>query len=262
MPENQIEKISTKKDRLLEYISNKDLTIRQFEIIAGLSNGSIGKIKGNISPSMIEKISNAFKDVDWTYIEAGVGKSPVIEAIPRFGMPDPEIFKDNDDKFAYSEEGGVSAMRVKIVPAKAQLGYLRGFADPEYFDTFEYEIIPVEKEARGAYLGFETVGYSMVNLMSEQWAEKSIFPKRVAIGREVSSHLWKSKLHIHSNDAFIIVHKTDGILIKEIIAHDVEHGIITIHSWNPDKQQYPDEDLYLDDIAQIFNVLTVIDKRR
>jgi len=206
-------------------------------------------------------------NINRNYITDGIGPmfntgiKPRLEAIPKFVYPDPEIFKGNDHKYAYSDDGPI-AMRVKIVPAKAQLGYFRSFGDPEYMDEFDFEIIDVDKEHFGNYNGFETTGWSMVNLTSDEWVLKSILPGKYAIGRELDRYHWKSKLHMHKNDAWIIVHRTEGVILKEIISHDVSNGLIKVHSWNPDKETYPDEELFLGDIGQLFNVVKIIDRRR
>ena len=57
---------------------------------------------------------------------------------------------------------------------------------------------------------------------------------------------------------FVIIHK-EGILIKRIIAHDVENHTITIHSLNP---MYKDEVLDLADVRQIFSVVESRRQRR
>ena len=70
------------------------------------------------------------------------------------------------------------------------------------------------------------------------------------VGREVPKQHWTSKLHTHSHSYWILVHKTEGILIKNIKHHDFENGTITIHSLN---EAYEDEELELKDIEQIFS---------
>ena len=46
-------------------------------------------------------------------------------------------------------------------------------------------------------------------------------------------------------------------MIKEITKHDVEKGIITVHSYNPDKKEYPDMDIELKDVLQLLNVIKI-----
>ena len=163
-----------------------------------------------------------------------------------------------DDKYLYAPDGSMG-MKVYTVPAKAQAGYLSGYPDPEYYESFDYVIIPVNKKHSSDYLSFEVTGDSMVCLSSIEMAERSIFPGRIAVGRLLQRDKWYYKLHIHNYDYWVIAHKTKGILIKGITKHDVEKGIITIHSLNPD---YKDEDLKLDDIEQMFSVVQIVNKTR
>lgn len=83
--------------------------------------------------------------------------------------------------------------------------------------------------------------------------KESLEEGEILICREVTKDLWQYKLHLHKWN-FVIVHQTEGIVVKRITEHDVEKGLITIHSLNP---FYPDRVLELKDISQIFNVVQI-----
>ncbi|WP_131535550.1 S24 family peptidase [Pedobacter nototheniae] len=270
MSENQEKKIKDQHERLGLFLKYRGLSLREAEQMLMVGNGRLGKMAQNATafkPLFVEKILNTFPDLNEHFFIDGITpmvrpndeyKNPRHEAVPISLYPQ----KDDDDgkslKFLYAADGTMG-MKVRVVPAKAYAGYLRGFADPEYFEDFEYVVIAVEQEHRGTYLGFEVRGDSMVCLETAELAEQSIFPGRIAIGRDLPRHQWIYKLHTHNYDNWVIVHKTEGILIKQIIKHDVEEGIITIHSLNP---EYPDEELYLDEVEQIFSVVQIIKKTR
>lgn len=149
-------------------------------------------------------------------------------------------------------------MEVKIVPIKGQAGYLRGFPDPEFYQDLPTLTIQVNGNHRGNYLAFEVNGDSMTPSRIEDMAD-AILEGWHVVGRELPRHHWQFKLHTHSHSYWIIVHKTEGILIKQIVEHNVEMGTITIHSLN---EAYQDEVLYLSDIEQIFSgVKRVINDR-
>ncbi|MCK8490434.1 MULTISPECIES: hypothetical protein [Spirosoma] len=76
----------------------------------------------------------------------------------------------------------------------------------------------------------------------------------IVIGRNVARHLWKSKLHIHRFPDFVIVHQ-DGIVIKRIVRHDVENGIIDCVSLNEDKKFYPDYSMKLSEVYELYNIV-------
>jgi phage repressor protein C with HTH and peptisase S24 domain len=149
--------------------------------------------------------------------------------------------------------GDFPVMVVPVVSQFAYAGYLRGYADDEYMDRLPKMPWPVEGEHKGAYVTFQVRGDSMDDGTKDAYGDGDLL-----LCREIARPLWeKSKLHIKKWD-FVIVHKTEGILIKRIIQHDVEKGLITIHSLN---DFYPDQQLKLQHVSQIFNVVQSLRKR-
>ncbi|OCX54710.1 hypothetical protein BEL04_10830 [Mucilaginibacter sp. PPCGB 2223] len=146
---------------------------------------------------------------------------------------------------------GQYIMIVPLVQDYAYAGYLAGYQDEEYIDELPKHSFVVNKQHKGKYMAFQVIGDSMSN-----GTEESITEGSTVTGREIQRHLWSSRFHIHRFKDYVIVHK-EGILIKRIIRHDVEAGVITCQSLNPDKDAYPDFDLDLDDCSQIFNIVNV-----
>ena len=270
MPDSQLKKNQEQHERLHTFLKYRGLSLREAEQMLMVGNGRLGKMAQNstaIKHSFMEKILNTFPDLSEDFLINGVPPmlnpneaytNPRHEAVPISLHPTKADEQVGDEKFLTAPDGTIG-MKVKIIPAKAYAGYLRGFADPEYYEDFDYEIISVDQKHRGIYLGFEVRGDSMVNLSSLELAEQSIFPGRIAIGRDLPKHQWVYKLHTHNYDKWVIVHKTEGILIKQITEHNVEEGIIKIHSLN---SSYEDEELYLDEVEQIFSVVRIITKTR
>lgn len=172
---------------------------------------------------------------------------PRLEAKP-LSLADPDGEFRTGERI-YELPDGQKIMEVKIVLAKGQAGYLRGFPDPEYYEDLPTLTIQVNGNHRGAYLAFEVSGDSMTPSRIEDMAD-AILEGWYVVGRELPKHHWEYKLHTHSHAYWVIVHKTEGILIKNIKEHNVEEGTITIHSLNP---AYKDEVLELKDIEQIFS---------
>lgn len=142
-------------------------------------------------------------------------------------------------------------MNVPLIPVRAQCGYLNGYGDQEYIDTLPTLPVIVDRTYHGKYRLFEAEGDSM-----DDNTRNAICDGDIVLGREVQRHLWASKLHM--NDwYFIIVHRTEGISIKQIIDHDVEHGIITCHPLN---DLFHDYKVYLDEVAELYNVIKIVDR--
>lgn len=176
-----------------------------------------------------------------------------IEAKP-LRLVDPFGLEATGQKF-YTLADGSEVMQIPVVPVKAYGSYLRGHADPEFYEGFDTITIPVDKQHKGNYLAFDMEGESMVNIETKEMARKSLWPGQRVIGRDLQRSQWQYKLHIHSTEAWIIVHKTEGIVVKEITNHNVDTGEITLHSWNPDKELYGDYAVNLNDVQQLFNVI-------
>jgi len=140
-----------------------------------------------------------------------------------------------------------SIMNVPLVNQYAYAGYLCGYSDPEYIEALPTIPFPVDREYKGQYICFEVKGDSM-----DDGSKYSFDQGDIVLCREISRDYWKTKLHIKQWNAFVIVHQTEGILIKQIIDHDVENGIITIHSLNP---LYEDRQIHLSEVKMLFNVV-------
>lgn len=146
-----------------------------------------------------------------------------------------------------------SIMQVPLINQYAYAGYMNGFSDNEYIDSLPKIPFILDKEYKGEYLCFEVKGDSM-----ECDTDESIPEGSILLCRNVKYEYWKSKLHINSWD-FVIVHRDRGIVVKRILKHDVDNGILTLHSLN---SFYKDYDVHLKDVQQIFNIVEVQQKRK
>lgn len=213
----------------MEYIEKTGISKREFERRAGLSNGYLKSLRNSPTVDKMRTIIHGFPDINPQWLETGSG--PMLRPVQR------------------TEALPLTNLRHASVPLVSQYayaGYLSGYADPEYIDTLPTIDFTPNQEMTGNYLAFEVKGDSMDDGSKESYIEGELL-----ICREVEPHLWRdSRLHINKRD-FVIVH-TEGILVKRIIAHDVEHHTITIHSLNP---LYPDRTLDLADVRQIFSVV-------
>lgn len=65
--------MNTIKDRILEYIEKKNLSVRAFEMRSGLSNGYINRLRKEPSPTYIDKILNSHNDINEAWLMRGEG---------------------------------------------------------------------------------------------------------------------------------------------------------------------------------------------
>lgn len=142
-----------------------------------------------------------------------------------------------------------TSIKVRLVSNKAKAGWSEGYYNEEYLEELPFVMIDADENYKGKYLAFEVEGDSM---------EPDYLEGDIVICREIQRHLWSSKLHFRDWD-FVVAHSTNGIMLKEITAHNVETGDITCHSLNP---KYEDFVLNLHQVAHLYNVVEVRQKGR
>lgn len=162
------------------------------------------------------------------------------------GEPD-----ENYDEQLQPLGDGRYALTAEFVPIKARAGYLVGYADPEYLETLPKYTATVDHMPKGKYRYFEAEGDSM----NDGTIEHAILDGTVLQCRKIQSHHWVGKLHSHKWSSFVFVHRTEGIIVKQVAGQDLETGDIVLRSINPDKKKYPDFTVNLDDIREIYNVV-------
>ncbi|HEY6954855.1 MAG TPA: LexA family transcriptional regulator [Flavisolibacter sp.] len=129
---------------------------------------------------------------------------------------------------------------IPFVPIKAAAGYLAGFGDPEFIDELNTFTLPML--AGGDYRAFEIVGDSMMPTPSGS----------VIVGEKV-----QSLEDVKSNQTYIVVSKTDGIVYKRIMKNNKQKNRMTLVSDNPAYQPYT---LSSDDIVEVWQAQMIISK--
>lgn len=62
------------KERLLEFIESKGITVRDFERNCGISNGAVSKMTSNTRESTYNRLSIAYPDLNIEWLKTGVGE--------------------------------------------------------------------------------------------------------------------------------------------------------------------------------------------
>lgn len=161
-------------------------------------------------------------------------------------------FEDSDNNKFVQDVVSVPAsdfMEVPVLRIEAQAGYFKGHADIEIEKEMDTMLIPTEYD-KGHYLVVEVQGDSM-----NDGTFKTLGEKDKVLVKELPKEFWKTKLHIKKH-VWVIVHK-DGVVFKEIKKHDVEKGIITLHSWN---NYYKDYDVNLRDVYKLFYLKKLVER--
>lgn len=263
--------INQRFERVVNELISRQLVESQTDLAEKMgykSKSSItGMINGDQNPTskVITALSNKW-NVNPQYILTGQGsmftdgtkdtppkpRSPFRDAIDIGAWNEDDPTEEHRGKEFVDLGNGRYRVQTLLVTHVASMGYLRGYADPEWLEELPKHSITVDRIPSGIYRTFIARGESM-----DDGSKRSIEHGSKVTGRVIRPELYKdSRLHLHKFQVFIIVHK-EGITIKEIINHDVEKGKITIHSWNPDKNEFPDVDLDLRDVLQLLNVVKI-----
>ena len=224
------------KDRLVRYIKYKGLSVRRFEISVNAANGYVNSIRKGIGVDRLESIKTVYPDLNITWLLSGEGR--MLDAL---GQQKKNAKIINIESFAY----------VPMIPVSARAGYLKGYGDEEYIEELPKFPVITDREFKGKYFVFEVSGDSMDN-----GGLDSIRDNDKVLCREIKRDLWSSKLHIR-DWYFLIVHKDEGIIVKQIIEHNVGKSIIKCHSLNP---LYEDFTLNLNDVIELYNVIKIVDR--
>src|SRR6476469_9301452 len=129
---------------------------------------------------------------------------------------------------------------IPFVPVKAAAGYLAGYADPEFIDELNTFTLPML--SGGDYRAFEIVGDSMMPTPSGS----------VIVGERVSD-----LEEVKTNQTYIVVSKTDGIVYKRIMKNNRQKSKLTFVSDNPAYQPYL---VNAEDIVEVWQAQMILSK--
>jgi transcriptional regulator with XRE-family HTH domain len=146
-------------------------------------------------------------------------------------------------------------VEVPIVPVYAYTSFLHGHDDTEYMDSLPtMSVIIDRKYGKDGFLIFEVKGNSM-----DDGSKRALLDGDKILVKELDSDCCRTKLKTDDN-FFAIIHRTDGIVVKQIVEHNVEEGVIRCHSINP-SPEYHDFDIDLREVTRIFKVAAIVGRK-
>src|SRR5215207_8492033 len=129
---------------------------------------------------------------------------------------------------------------IPFVPVKAAAGYLAGYAEPEFVDELNTFTLPML--SGGNYRAFEIVGDSMMPTPSGS----------VIVGEKI-----QNLEEVKSNQTYVVVSKTDGIVYKRMMKNNKQKNKFTLVSDNPSYQPYT---VNSEDILEVWQAQMIISK--
>lgn len=265
-------------DRLKFILSLKGITPYALSKKTPISEGTISRAinnKNTPTPSTVDSIVSALStmdsifsktEIDW--VSTGNGATPTLEK----DFVEPQENQDGAEEIWVLEEEGVTytangiefrklsddkyEITAPLVEEYARAGYLAGYKDQEFIEELPKHTFTTDRIHQGIYRSFRVKGDSMFDGSRDSIAEGDIVS-----GRRVHKDLWKSKLHIHEYPDFIIVHH-DGVVVKRIVEHDVQKGILYCTSLNPNKELFPNTYYRLSEVYELYNIIDQSFKRK
>lgn len=136
---------------------------------------------------------------------------------------------------------------VPVIPYGAMAGSTGWYEDVFDEDWAERRTVMAPHGAKPSdYVIFTVTGDSMLPNLADG---DEILSKHVPF-----DYYKDNRLHIYNHSIWIIATMREGILIKNITAHDVEQRTITCHSYNP---MYPDFTINLEDVSDIYHAVSL-----
>lgn len=127
---------------------------------------------------------------------------------------------------------------VSLVNVKAAAGYLNGYADPEYIETLPTISMPGLKG--GTHRAFENSGHSM---------SPTLHNKSISVGQ------WVERFEdIRDRYIYIVVTKSEGIVIKRVLNRIEEREQLVLISDNQNKREYPNIILDAEDVLELWKL--------
>ena len=189
-------------------------------------------------------------NLDW--VRTGRGDmlvAPRMEAVPTVEDDDMEFCSENTHGVKFYKRGKQLFMKVRHVPYAA-FGQFANDSDrlEPLNEEWGEETYEVDRLARGNYLSFEVQGESM-----DTGSRQSFEAGDKVLVRELERVFWKERLRFNDWPYWVVVFGS-SVLLKQMIAQDQEHGILTFHSLNP-SPEYADFNLCVDDIRALYKVI-------
>lgn len=212
----------TIKDRILKFIDYSQISIRQFELKCGLSNGAVSKMGNNTRRSIIDKISLSFPSLNQTWLLTGEGEMLKGQSNARMAG---EIYTVGE------KDDGV--LMVDYIPVAATASFIENLGGASSTDFDKYPLVPFGNESSDAKLLriFEVDGDSMY---------PTIPSGALILAKEIPEKSW------HYAEGVVVAVYDTFVVVKRIVKNDLLlNNILVLGSDNKDYGQIsvPQSDL-------------------
>lgn len=209
------------KDRTIEFVKVKGITMKSFETKCGLSSGYVTSMRKGFGSDKLNNVLTAFPELNRDWLLYGEG----------------EMLKSPTERASANGES-MKEYETWLLPMDSHGGSLSGIpADGTLLQNCERVISPI----KGVDFAISVYGDSMA---PEYPSGSRVLIKRI-----------NPESFIEWGRTYVL-DTCNGVLIKEVL-HCQREGYITCHSINPDPK-YADFDIPMADVYGMYRVLMVM----
>lgn len=225
------------KDAITEIKYREGITQKAISEALGFKNQSYLSDLANgrfpLSKGVSERISELYTYISKDWLLTGEGSML--------------LTKEPKGNATMADPSDLNWISVPVIPYGAMAGSTGWYEDVFAEDWAERRTVMAPQGANPSdYVIFTVTGDSMLPNLADG---------DEILSKHVSFDYYKDKrLHIYNHSIWVIATKREGILIKNITAHDVEQHTITCHSYNP---MYPDFTVNLADVRDIYHAVSL-----
>lgn len=219
---------------ILEDVSNKFEFLNMNWVITGKGIEDIRYPKSTytrIRTSENPGVSNTNKDIPLSVKQESAPKIAPLSAPLNSNLVFPKVVTVSED----------NKELITVVAAKAAAGYLNGYSDPEYIENLPTLRLP--GYSRNSHRAFELKGHSMGVLHHNS----------LVIGKWVESFD-----DIRDRYIYVLVTKSDGIVIKRVLNRILTDNKLILISDNSNKQDYPNFTVDPEDVVELWKLRSAI----
>lgn len=230
---------------LKEYLKKNRMSVNKLAVLVGMARSSVYYQLDlpQLSASFVDKLNN----IGITIF------NPENSESTNFVQEKPTLYQKTNQNAVSINLSDFYLLNVPLIQEYAYSDYVANYMNENYLKQLPQIPFMTEKQdAKGNYVAFQVRGDSMNDGSINSYQQGDI-----VLCREITKEHWNNKLPINKWD-FVIVHQTEGILLKKITHHNPDTGKLTAHSLNP---FYDDMNINLNEVSQLFNIVKIERKK-
>ena len=208
------------KERLIEFLEQKEISQSKFEKLVGLSNGFVNNIGDSIRTRSMLKITLVYPELNTSWLLTGQGD-----------MLNPELVSASDLSIRKPKTQS-NPYLVPFVDIPAQAGYTKAYSNIDYITTLKhYPILPDVDPAGASWRYFQVEGDSMEPeirggdtilaslVLKEDWPDVKDYYTHVVVTDE--DLLIKDVLK-ENNKSWILLSQNSSVKPKRVKLEDIK----------------------------------------